>query len=71
MALKSVLVVAIILVLSSNVNASVINTLNGNNYQWLELTDTAGMSRNQVEAELTNIDIPLFGYQLLLVLEFY
>ena len=63
MALKSILVVAIVLVLSSNANAAIINTLNGNNYQWLELTETAGMSRNQVEAELTNINSPLYGYQ--------
>jgi len=50
------------LVLSSNVNASVISTINDVDYEWLELTETAGLSRYEVEERLNDpIDV-LFGY---------
>lgn len=53
------------LVLSVSVNASVVNTLNGVDYEWLELTATAGMSRAQVEAGIASAssgDV-LYGYE--------
>ena len=51
------------LVLSTNVNAVIINTLNDVNYEWLELTETSGLSRNQVESMLTDSSSNLYGYQ--------
>jgi len=53
------------LVLSSGVNASVINTLNGVDYEWLDLTETQGLNRNQVEDMLSaaNPGNNLYGYQ--------
>jgi len=51
--------------LSINANASVINTLNGVEYEWLELTATQGMSRDQVEAGIAAAlpgDV-LYGYE--------
>ena len=53
------------LVLSTSVNASTLNTLNGVDYEWLELTATVGMSRDQVEAGIlaaTEGDA-LYGYE--------
>jgi hypothetical protein len=35
--------------LSFNANAVVLNTLNGVNYEWLELTETLGLRRDKVE----------------------
>ena len=52
-------------VASLNANAVVVNTLNGVNYEWLELTVTEGMSRNSVEARIANA-VPgdtLYGYE--------
>lgn len=46
-----------------NANAVVINTLNGTEYEWLELSTTTDMSRNQVETELNNTNSTLYGYQ--------
>ena len=48
---------------SFNSNASIINTLNGTNYEWLELTETQWLSRNQVEIMLDDPNSELFGYQ--------
>lgn len=52
-----------ILVLSTSANSSVINTLNGVNYEWMELTETAGLSRDQVELRLADSNDVLFGYE--------
>lgn len=49
--------------LSFNAHAVVINTLNGVDYEWLELTETAGMSRDYVEAQLSDVNSTLYGYQ--------
>lgn len=49
---KSITLSVAALLIPTWVNASVINTLNSNNYEWLELTETAGMSRNSVQAIL-------------------
>ena len=65
MEIKSIGLAATMFVLSTGVNASVINSLNGIDYEWLELSATTGMSREQVEAGIaaaTPADI-LFGYQ--------
>lgn len=35
-----------------NANASVINTIKNVDYQWLELSPTIGLSRDQVEAQI-------------------
>ena len=52
-------------VLSTSVNASVLNTLNGVDYEWLELTATAGMSRNNVQdmIDAANPGDLLYGYE--------
>ena len=63
MCFKSIAIGAATLVLSTSVNASVFNTLNGVDYEWLELTETVGMSRNQVEAQLNDVNSPLYGYE--------
>jgi len=55
--------VATTLVLSSNAHAVVVNTLNGIDYEWLELTETAGLNRDQVEAMLIDENSALYGYQ--------
>jgi len=44
--------VATALILSTSVSASIINNLNGVNYEWLELTETVGLSRDAVEYNL-------------------
>jgi len=38
--------------LSFNANAVVLNTLNGIDYEWLELTATVGINRNDVQAQI-------------------
>jgi len=55
--------VLIAFVLSTNVNAVVINTLNGTQYQWLEFEYTRGLSRQEVELLLEDSSSELFGYQ--------
>ena len=59
--------VATTLVLSSNAHAVVVNTLNGIDYEWLELTETAGLSRDQVEAMLIDERVHCMGINMLLV----
>ena len=65
---KSRLLVAVcgcFTVASFNANAVVVNTLNGVNYEWLELTVTEGMSRNSVEAQIATAapSDTLYGYE--------
>ena len=48
---------------SFNANAVVLNTLNGIDYEWLELTETSFRDRFDVEAELTDVNSPLYGYE--------
>lgn len=54
---------ACLAVVSVNVNAVVLNTLNGVDYEWLELTETTGLSRLQVETQLTDVNSALYGYE--------
>ncbi|MDH5571851.1 MAG: VPLPA-CTERM sorting domain-containing protein [Gammaproteobacteria bacterium] len=53
------------LVLFTNANASVINTIDGVEYEWLELTAMQGLSRNQVEAQIAvaGVNDELYGYE--------
>ena len=48
---------------SSTINASTLRILNGIEYEWLELTETAGLSRNEVELRLADPDDVLYGYE--------
>ena len=56
-------VCACLAAVSINANAVVINTLNGVDYEWLELTATAGMSRLDVEVQLSDVTSALYGYE--------
>jgi len=49
--------------LSVSANASVINNLNGIDYEWMEMSETLGLSRLQVEAQLSDPNSVLFGYE--------
>lgn len=48
---------------SFDVSALIFNNLNGVDYEWLELTETTGLSRDQVEAQLNDSNSTLFDYQ--------
>ena len=61
--IKSLSVAVSTLILSTSVNAVVLNTLNGVDYQWLELTETQGLSRAEVEARLADTNDALYGYE--------
>jgi hypothetical protein len=52
-------------VASFTANAVVVNTLNGMNYEWLELTVTEGMSRDSVQAQIAAAapGDTLYGYE--------
>lgn len=63
MAFKAVAIVILTLILSASAHAAVMTTINGVNYQWLELTETEGLSRTQVEGQLNDVGSPLFGYE--------
>ena len=55
--------VTYILLISVNANAVLINTINGVDYEWLELTETAGQSRAEVEVQLLDSGSALYGYE--------
>jgi len=59
----SILLGILCLAFSSISKASIIYSLNGVQYEWLELTATQGMSRNQVESLLVDPNSDLYGYQ--------
>ena len=48
---------------SFNADAVVVNTLNEIEYEWLELTETQGLSRNQIDAMLLDPTSSLYGYE--------
>lgn len=50
-------------IIASIVNASVLTTLDGIQYEWLELSLTDGMSREEVEALTFDISSELYGYR--------
>jgi len=60
---KSTTLAVLALILSTSVHSTVINTLNGVEYEWLELTETEGLSRSQVEAQLNDVNSLLYGYE--------
>ena len=49
--------------LAFNANAVVFNTLNGVDYEWLELTVTQGVSRDTVELRIADVNDVLYGYE--------
>jgi len=57
------IIFSLFLMLSFNINAVVINTLNDVNYEWLELTETTGLTRDQVELRLADSNDALYGYE--------
>lgn len=63
--LRGVITVCTVVGLSMciSANASIINTINGNDYEWLELTATAGISRVDVEIALADNTSVLYGYR--------
>ena len=63
MSIKLIILATVSLVLSANVNAVVLNTLNGVDYEWLELTETTGLSRSTVESRIMNVNDVLYGYE--------
>lgn len=63
MKLLKLVLPAMLLALSVNANATVVNTLNGQQYEWLELTETTSMSRSEVEADLSFVNSSLYGYE--------
>ena len=63
MDLKTIILTATLAGISTSANAVVVNTLNGADYQWLELTETTGLSRDDVELRLADSNDALFGYQ--------
>lgn len=52
-----------LLLFSHGTNAVILNNINGIDYQWLELTETHGLSRDQVESRLADPDDALYGYR--------
>lgn len=65
MVFKSIVgaVCACLVVTSINANAVIINTLNSVDYEWMGLTETLGLSRDQVELRLVDSNDVLFGYE--------
>ena len=63
MGIKSISLALSMLVMSTGSNAAVLNNLNSIDYEWLELTETTGLSRDQVELRLADSNDALFGYQ--------
>lgn len=63
MDIKSISLAVAALMLSCGVNAVVLNTLNSVDYEWLELTETVGLSRNQVDVRLADENDILYGYE--------
>lgn len=57
------LAAALLLFQSTIINASVITTLNGTSYEWYEVSNTAGLSRTQVEAMLLDSNSDVYGYE--------
>lgn len=56
-------IVIMALLLFGNANASVIRTINEVQYEWLELTETTGSHRQEIEVRLLDQNDVLFGYQ--------
>jgi len=61
--LKLVSTIITAVAISSTANATIINTLSGVEYEWMELTESLGLNRDQVEARLVDSNDVLFGYE--------
>jgi hypothetical protein len=44
-------------------HASIINSINGNGYEWLELSSTMSLSRDKVESLLSDANSDIYGYR--------
>jgi hypothetical protein len=51
------------LFVSGTANATVIKTLNGVTYEWLELSETANTSRYGINSQLSDENSALYGYE--------
>ncbi len=63
MKIQDFMIAVFAIVFSSNVNAVVVNTLNGIGYEWLELTETQNLTRAEVELLLSDSSSALYGYE--------
>jgi hypothetical protein len=61
--MRKLFAAALLAAFSVSANAVVINTLDGQQYQWLELTETQGMSRDQVELAMLDESSNVYGYE--------
>ena len=59
--IKRIFITGVIL-FSTHASATVINTIKGIEYEWLELTQTASMSRADIEVLLQDSTSSLYGY---------
>ena len=50
-------------IISFNANSAIVNTLNGENYKWLEFSETIGMNRDEIEQKLADSNDVLYGYE--------
>lgn len=58
-----VISITLLLNLSFNANAIVVNTLNGITYEWYEVNNTVNLSRDTVESMLLDPNSDIYGYQ--------
>lgn len=61
--IQLILAATIWISLISPANASFVRTIDGIDYQWMELSSTVGLSRNMVEDLIINPNSELFGYR--------
>lgn len=50
-------------IVSINTNATLLNTLNGLDYEWMEFSETLGLSRNEVALRLADSNDVIYGYE--------
>ena len=60
--LKSIICI-LMLIFGTYTNASIIRIINGTETAWLELAETAGLSRTEIEASLADTNSNLYGYR--------
>lgn len=53
----------ILTVIATSVEASIVRTVNGADYEWMELSATIGLSRSEVEALLIDPSNSLYGFR--------
>ena len=57
------ILIYILSIFTLNANATILNTLNGVDYEWLELSATFRLSRDTVESRIVDTNDALYGYQ--------